>query len=56
MKLKAAYDLTHGGKFVLAGDEFEVCDSDGAGLMAEGFQKPTTTNKATKPATGGGSN
>ena len=53
MKMIAAYDLTHGGKFVAAGEQFEVSDACGAELQKRGF-KPATKPKKAKPAAGGG--
>ena len=53
MKMIAAYDLTHGGKFVAAGDEFDCTDADGAELQKRGFKSATKPKKA-KPVAGGG--
>ena len=53
MKMIALYDLTHGGKFVPQGSQFECSDACGAELQKRGF-KPATKPKKAKPAAGGG--
>ncbi len=53
MKMIAAYDITHGGKFVSQGSEFEVSDACGAELQKRGFKSATKPKKA-KPVAGGG--
>ena len=54
MKLKARWDILHGGRNIGAGEEFEVNETDGAALLALGFEeiqaKPKTKTKTKKSA------
>ena len=52
MRLKASWDILHGGRNIGAGEEFEVNETDGAALVALGFElaEPKTKTK-TKPKT-----
>ena len=47
MRLKASWDILHGGRNIGAGEEFEVNETDGAALVALGFElvEPKTKTK-----------
>ena len=49
MRLIAKWDILHGGRNIGAGEEFEVNETDGAALVALGFEeiqaKPKTKTK-----------
>ena len=50
MRLKASWDILHGGRNIGAGEEFEVNETDGAALVALGFELVDPQTK-TKPKT-----